>query len=85
MKDATLEVLKCLDSSSQCLVECPNLSGEDPKHVDPEFASPLRNGRKKKKKLSVNIWYAGLASHTTLDLFFFIIFLFYFIIGYNTY
>ena len=43
-------VLKCFDSASQCLVECPNLSQEDPKHVDPEFASPLRNGRKKKKK-----------------------------------
>ena len=28
----------------------PILSGEDPKHVDPEFASPLKNGRKKKEK-----------------------------------
>ena len=25
-------------------------SGEDPKHVDPEFASPLKNGREKKQK-----------------------------------
>ena len=34
----------------------------------PGVCLPFEEWAEKKKKLSVNIWYAGLASHTTLDL-----------------
>ena len=34
----------------------------------PGVSSPLKNGRKNKIKVSVNIWYTGLAGDTTLDL-----------------
>ena len=49
-----------------------------PEAIRPEFSSPLKNWRikkkKKKKKVSANIWYTSSAGDTTLDLFFYIYF-----------